>query len=138
MGLAHNPDQWRTDAPHLDRIKPMSKTIIASMLAASALFAGAAGIATAKPLPQTMTAAKVAPAKARLVKTATTKTTVAAAAKPAPTVKTHAAVATHRTTTKLAASSTPAGRMVTTKTTTGKSITYNCSKAGNATKKACK
>lgn len=31
-----------------------------------------------------------------------------------------------------------AGRMVTTKTSTGKTITYNCSKAGNATKAACK
>jgi len=30
------------------------------------------------------------------------------------------------------------GRMVTTKTTTGKTITYDCSKAGNASKKACK
>lgn len=29
------------------------------------------------------------------------------------------------------------GRMVTTKTSTGKTITYNCSKAGNANKKAC-
>lgn len=32
---------------------------------------------------------------------------------------------------------TPA-RMVTTKTKTGKTITYNCSKPGNATKAACK
>ncbi len=30
------------------------------------------------------------------------------------------------------------GRMVTTKTTTGKTITYNCGKAGNANKQACK
>jgi len=30
------------------------------------------------------------------------------------------------------------GRMVATKTTTGKSVTYNCAKAGNANKKACK
>lgn len=30
------------------------------------------------------------------------------------------------------------GRMVTTKTSTGKTITYDCSKAGNATKSACK
>lgn len=36
------------------------------------------------------------------------------------------------------AASTPAGRMVTTKTTTGKTITYNCALAGNASKKACK
>jgi hypothetical protein len=33
---------------------------------------------------------------------------------------------------------TPTGRMVSTRTTTGKKITYNCSKAGNAAKKACK
>lgn len=36
------------------------------------------------------------------------------------------------------AAATPTGRMVTTKTSTGKAITYNCSLAGNATKKACK
>ena len=30
------------------------------------------------------------------------------------------------------------GRMVTTKTSTGKTVTYDCSKAGNATKAACK
>lgn len=34
-------------------------------------------------------------------------------------------------------SATANGRMVTTKTSTGKTITYNCSKAGNANKKAC-
>ena len=31
-----------------------------------------------------------------------------------------------------------AGRMVTTKTSTGKTITYNCSLAGNQNKTACK
>ncbi|MFA6124259.1 MAG: hypothetical protein WCS75_09475 [Sphingomonas sp.] len=32
----------------------------------------------------------------------------------------------------------PTGCLVTTKTCTGKTITYNCSKAGNANKTACK
>lgn len=32
----------------------------------------------------------------------------------------------------------PTGCLVTTKTSTGKTITYNCSKAGNANKTACK
>ncbi len=41
----------------------------------------------------------------------------------------------HRTTTT--ATGVPGGRMVTAKTTTGKTITYNCSKAGNKNKKAC-
>ena len=36
------------------------------------------------------------------------------------------------------AKGTTGGRMVTTKTSTGKTVTYNCSLAGNATKKACK
>lgn len=40
--------------------------------------------------------------------------------------------------TKIAKPVAAAGHMVTTKTTTGKTITYNCSKAGNANKKACK
>ena len=31
----------------------------------------------------------------------------------------------------------PSGRMVTTKTTTGKTITYDCGKPGNKNKKAC-
>lgn len=48
-----------------------------------------------------------------------------AAAKPAPAAKVKIVKAT-------------TGRMVTTKTSTGKTITYDCSKAGNASKKACK
>lgn len=36
------------------------------------------------------------------------------------------------------ATAAPGGRMVTAKTTTGKTITYDCSKAGNRTKKVCK
>ena len=55
------------------------------------------------------------------------------AAKPAPKPAKTAMVAAPRHST-----STPAGRMVTTKTTTGKTITYNCSLPGNAAKKACK
>jgi hypothetical protein len=79
----------------------------------------------AKPAPAT--AAKPAPATAAKPIAAPMKPV--AAVKPAKT----AMIATPRH-----ASSTPAGRMVTTKTTTGKTITYNCSLAGNATKKACK
>jgi len=48
-------------------------------------------------------------------------------AKPAPVAKV-----------KTVKASATTGRMVTTKTSTGKTITYNCSKAGNASKKACK
>ena len=33
---------------------------------------------------------------------------------------------------------TPSGRMVTAKTKTGKTITYDCGKAGNKNKTACK
>ncbi|MGY4396119.1 YD repeat-containing protein [Sphingomonas sp. UYAg733] len=93
----------------------MSKTIIASILAASALFAGAAGVATANPIAQTKTTTSTT-VKAAPVKVAATR---------------HAYV---RRTTKV----TPAGRMVSTRTTTGKAVTYDCNKAGNATKKACK
>ena len=56
---------------------------------------------------------------------------VATAATPA---QTHAA---GRTATRHAAPA-AAGRMVTAKTSTGKTVTYDCSKAGNAAKKACK
>lgn len=55
-----------------------------------------------------------------------------AAAAPAP----HAAPAAHVATTAAAARRT--GRLVTTKTKTGKTVTYNCSLAGNASKAACK
>jgi hypothetical protein len=71
----------------------------------------------------------------------------AAAAKPAkpthataakPVVAAKPAAKTAMIATPRHAASTPAGRMVTTKTTTGKTITYNCSLPGNASKKACK
>lgn len=67
---------------------------------------------------------------------------------------THAVTAQHTTTTKVAGKPTAArvstatrattaapaanGRMVTTKTTTGKTVTYDCTKAGNKAKAACK
>ncbi|CAN5361003.1 hypothetical protein BH10PSE15_BH10PSE15_08160 [soil metagenome] len=70
--------------------------------------------------------ATAAPAPAP-TKTPAAKPVVAVAAKPAPVAKLKAAKAVAAT-----------GRMVTTRTTTGKTITYNCSLAGNATKKACK
>ncbi|MDB5701492.1 MAG: hypothetical protein JWL66_1691 [Sphingomonadales bacterium] len=65
-----------------------------------------------------------------------TKPTHATAAKPVTAAKPAAKTAMIATPRHVA--STPAGRMVTTKTTTGKTITYNCSLAGNASKKACK
>ena len=72
----------------------------------------------------------------------------------AQTPTTHATVASHTSTRTMAKTSatrpamattrttqtrTSAGsHMVTTKTATGKSVTYDCSKAGNKTKQACK
>ncbi|MBB4618902.1 hypothetical protein [Sphingomonas abaci] len=50
------------------------------------------------------------------------------------TTATHMVKTTRTTTTRRGA----APRMVTTKTSTGKTVTYDCSKAGNATKAACK
>lgn len=50
------------------------------------------------------------------------------------TTATHMVKTTRTTTTRRGA----ALRMVTTKTSTGKTVTYDCSKAGNATKAACK
>lgn len=55
----------------------------------------------------------------------------------------HATTATHtmvasKTTTKTTKPAAASSRMVTAKTSTGKTVTYNCSKAGNANKKACK
>ena len=47
---------------------------------------------------------------------------------------THMVKTTHVTTTRRGS----APRMVTTKTSTGKTVTYDCSKAGNVTKAVCK
>lgn len=47
---------------------------------------------------------------------------------------THMVRTTHVTTTRRGAGP----RMVTTKTSTGKAVTYDCSKAGNASKMACR
>jgi hypothetical protein len=66
--------------------------------------------------------------------TTAAKTTVATTTKPT-------VAATHKTTvktTKTVKAARTGGRMVTTKTSTGKTITYDCSKAGNANKAACK
>lgn len=92
------------------------------------LMSGAAFAATTPP---------VAKPAVKIVKPTAAKPTAAPTvkvtppAKPAPAAKPVIAAKV----TKPAAAT---GHMVTTKTTTGKTITYNCSKAGNANKKACK
>jgi hypothetical protein len=67
---------------------------------------------------------------------ATSTTAAPATAKPAKPAMARAKPAMRAAPRRMA--SAPAGRMVTTKTSTGKTITYNCSLAGNATKAACK
>lgn len=105
----------------------MTKSIPLALLAGAALLSGTAAIATtpqakpvaAKPAPAAKpVAAKPAPAAKPMVATKTTKTTK---------------VATTRKTATAAK-----GRMVTAKLANGKTVTYNCSLAGNATKQACK
>ena len=92
---------------------------------AVAALLGTAATAQMAPKPAATVAAKTT-TKTTTVKTAATQPAPAPAAKPAPAPRAKVA--------KPAAT----GRMVTTKTSTGKSITYNCSLAGNAAKKACK
>ncbi len=48
-----------------------------------------------------------------------------------PALQSRPAAATHK-------AAAPAGRIVTATTKTGKTVHYDCSKAGNANKKACK
>jgi myo-inositol-hexaphosphate 3-phosphohydrolase len=60
---------------------------------------------------------------------------VAAAAKPS--IFARATAPAARPATRISANH-ATGRMVTTRTSTGKTITYNCSLAGNQTKQACK
>ncbi len=98
----------------------MTRNLPFAILASAALFSG--GVAVAQTAP--------ARTSARLVQTqVTTKKTT-------PTGRTTAAVTTRKTAT--AARTTSRGRMVTTKTSTGKTVTYDCRKPGNATKTACK
>jgi hypothetical protein len=66
--------------------------------------------------------------------TTAAKTNVVTTTKPAATATTKTTVKS----TKTVKAVRTGGRMVTTKTATGKTITYDCSKAGNASKKACK
>jgi hypothetical protein len=91
-----------------------------AILASAAIALGMSPMALAAPVakPATAAAAKTADAAARTEKAAKTAkmakaTTAAAAAAPNP-------------------------NKVTTRTSTGKTITYDCSKAGNKTKAACK
>lgn len=111
----------------------MTKSLPFALLCAGALISGTAAIA------QTQTHAATA-----------AKTTTTTTAKPSmfqrmkatlagkPAASAAPVAATKTTTVRRTAAATPNGRMVTTKTSTGKTITYNCSKAGNANKKACK
>ncbi|WP_404370217.1 hypothetical protein AB5I39_01510 [Sphingomonas sp. MMS24-J45] len=93
-------------------------------LAAAALLCGTAASAQMKP------AAKPTPAKTVAAKPA------AAAAKPAPAMAAKPALAA-KPAPRAKAAAAPAGRMVSAKLSNGKTVTYNCSLAGNKTKKAC-
>lgn len=97
----------------------MTKFLPLALIAAASLCCGSSAFAQAK-----MTSAKS-------VATSHSMTTVKPAmGKPA--------VAAKTTTTTRTSAATPKGRMVTVKTSTGKTVTYDCGKAGNATKTACK
>lgn len=96
----------------------MTKSLPLAVLAMASLCCGSAALAQAAPK---TTAKTVATSK-------TTTTTRPAASKPAATTR-----ATART--RVASRK---GKLVTTKTSTGKTVTYDCGKAGNATKAACK
>ncbi|MDQ0836773.1 hypothetical protein [Sphingomonas faeni] len=92
----------------------MTKSLPLAILAGSALLSGGAAIAA--------TPAKTVQPKTVATHTPTTKTTT-------PTGNTR--VAKHTTTVKK-------GRMVSAKLANGKTVTYDCSLAGNKTKTACK
>jgi hypothetical protein len=104
------------------------------LAAATALtLSGAALAAPALPAAPTGHASKAAPAAAKTIpaaaKTAPAKP-AATSIKSTPSAKPTPAMAVHKT----AATS---GAEVTTTTKTGKSVTYDCAKAGNANKRAC-
>ncbi|WP_298674557.1 hypothetical protein [uncultured Sphingomonas sp.] len=101
------------------------KSAILAAISAAALATGGMAYAQA-PAAKATTAAH---AKVATTKTATVTKPAMASSSAMATKATHV---THKT------AAAPNGRMVTTKTTTGKTVTYNCSKAGNANKKACK
>lgn len=102
----------------------MNHSLPLALIAAGALCCGSVASAQMKPAPARTTTAKT-------VATSHSTTTVKpAVGKPV--------VAARTTTTTRTSASTPKGRMVTVKTSTGKTVTYDCGKAGNATKTACK
>ncbi len=94
----------------------MKKSLPLAILAASALFSGGAAIAATQATPMATKPKTVA------TRTTTTKTT---------TPMGNTKVAKRTTTVKK-------GRMVTAKLANGKTVTYDCSLAGNKTKTACK
>ena len=67
---------------------------------------------------------------------ASTKTTTTTHVEKKPLAAPKVTQTTHST--RTAAVRQPSGRLVTVKTTTGKTITYDCGKAGNKNKKACR
>ena len=93
----------------------MTKSLPLAILAGAALLSGTAAIATTAQ-------AKITTPKTVATRTTTTKTT---------TPMGNTKVAKHTTTVAK-------GRMVTAKLANGKTVTYNCSLAGNKTKTACK
>jgi outer membrane biosynthesis protein TonB len=119
--------------PNKPATKPVTKPAAAAATsAATKPAAKPAAATTAKTAPVAKVAPTTKPAPVATVKptpapapTAKPAVTPTVAAKPAPKPKAKPAAVAD-------------GRMVTTKTSTGKTITYNCSKAGNANKKACK
>jgi hypothetical protein len=110
--------------------------------AASTAKPAATSHAAAKPVAKPHVAAAAKPAAAPHVAAAKPAAShVVAAARPAaaakPSIFARAAAPDARPATRIS-SSRANGRMVTTRTSTGKTITYNCSLAGNQTKQACK
>ncbi|RST29631.1 hypothetical protein HMF7854_01400 [Sphingomonas ginkgonis] len=92
-------------------------------------------VAAAAAIAMLAAAPAVAATKTATHTTAATKVTSHPTAAPAKTaVTTHVTQKVNGKPVKVAST----GRMVTTRTATGKAVTYNCSKAGNASKKACK
>lgn len=122
----------------------MSKTVPMIILTAAALFSGVAGAQTRTTPAATKTVAvktiktvATKPATAAAPAKAVTTTTKTVATRPVATAVARPAVAPRPAAVR-AAPAAANGRMVATTTSTGKHITYNCSKAGNADKKACK
>lgn len=117
----------------------MIKSAILAAISAAALASGGMAYAQTPAAKATSAVKTTATKRVTAAKTTVTTPAKATATKTTTAVKTAAVTTTAKpAATWHKAAAAPTGRIVTATTKTGKTVHYDCSKAGNANKKACK